>query len=566
MRTDPTNSNGSVLIIALLTITILTLICATSLYITSQNTSTGVQTGAWQQALTGAEAGIDAAVRALNQNGKGGANAWINWKTVSTATLPTKEPAGGTGSTATAPPTTSQYNYLPSSSLSIGYPNTEGTTSVTTWVTIDTAGGLSDSTGSWYRVRATGQAVFQSNSVYKRVSNNRLDNDLRNTITMNFNRKGGSNLGPTRTIEVILQPVPQGGARGITLATWLVMSGTSYADSFNSGNGVWSLANRDLSYPQLVATNNTSNQGKFTQNNTNYVYGGMVYSGTAPQNTNSTTVTGQRSTPDNVSIPSVSDPTAQGTTQYNWAYTNPFTGVVTNYGWNSQGGGSGGGTYPPSAGNYGTITGGGGLPTYGGSPVTSITANGSASSPELIIINGDFNVSGGNSFTINANTKTQNGVTTTDPTNSYVTIWVKGGQWNVNGGGYVTQASGTHVTWIIDKDITISGSSYYNNQNNSASYVTFVGTGSNNNFTNSGQSAFVGVLDAPNYNATISGSGDTTGAIVANNLTMSGSGNFHFDESLSPNNAAIGNYAFASWFEDNSDPTHKDVNGNYVVY
>jgi len=28
----------------------------------------------------------------------------------------------------------------------------------------------------------------------------------------------------------------------------------------------------------------------------------------------------------------------------------------------------------------------------------------------------------------------------------------------------------------------------------------------------------------------------------------------------------VGNFAFASWFEDNSAANHKDVKGNYVVY
>src|SRR4029077_4044863 len=89
----PDNHDGSVLIIALMTITIMTMICATSLFITSQNTSTGVQTAAWQQSLTGAEMGIDVAIRALNQSGTSSANPWTTWKTVSTA-LPTPAPSG----------------------------------------------------------------------------------------------------------------------------------------------------------------------------------------------------------------------------------------------------------------------------------------------------------------------------------------------------------------------------------------------------------------------------------------------------------------------------------------
>ena len=346
--------------VALLSITVLTLICATSLYIASQNTNTGIQTAAWQQSLSAAESGVDQAVRALNTG------VWTNWKTANTATLPTTEPVTGTGSTATAKPTSIQYNYLPSSAFNLNMQG-EGAVSVSAWVTIDTAGGLSDSTGSWYRIRSTGQTTFQSNSVFNRVSNNRLDSDLRNTITMNFNRKGGSNLGPSRTIEVVMQPIPQGGsAKGITLANWLAMTGGGSADSFNSPSGQWSLAYRDLSYPLLVEEGATGNSAKFANTGQTYVYGGVVYSGTAPKNINASgppaDVTGQISTPDNITIPATSDPTASGST-YNWIYQNPWSGTTASYSWQPNGG-SGSGTFPPSAGNYATITGGGGLPKY----------------------------------------------------------------------------------------------------------------------------------------------------------------------------------------------------------
>ena len=36
---------------------------------------------------------------------------------------------------------------------------------------------------------------------------NRLDADLRNTIAMNFSRTGSADLGPSRTIEVIMKPI-----------------------------------------------------------------------------------------------------------------------------------------------------------------------------------------------------------------------------------------------------------------------------------------------------------------------------------------------------------------------
>ena len=569
MKTNQANNDkGSVLIIAFMTMTILTMICATSLYIASQNTSTGMQTAAWQQSLTGAEAGVDAAVRALNQNGTSGANAWTNWKMISTA-LPTPapsaspvagytyEPTGGTA--ATTVPTTSQYLYLPSANLSISYPNTEGTTAVNAWVTIDTAGGLSNSSGSWYRVRSTGQATFQSNSVYKRVSNSRLDNDLRNTLVMNVNRKTGSsgNLGPRRTIEVIMQPVPQGGsAKGITLTSWLQMTGGGSADAFSSPTGQWSLAYRDSSNPMMIAEGATGGQAKFANTGQTYVYGGVTYSGTAPTNVNAAgppkDVMGQVSTPASVSLPTPTDPTpiSGSSGHYNWSYDSPWTGVTTSYNFTS----------------VATYTGGGGLPTNGGSAVTSITATGTASSPGLVIINGDFTVPGGQTFTINP---TMTGGVA-NPSNSYVVVWVKGGQFTTSGSGVINQVAGTNVTWIVDKDVTVSGNSY-NNHNGTASTDTFIGVGTSNKFTDSGSATFTATVNAPAYSGTISGAGDYTGAFAGHDLTISGSGSFHYDESLnSGSNPAIGNYAYASWFEDNSDPTRnaRDVTNNLhsIVY
>jgi len=548
MKTNLNLKNeGSVLIMALFTISILTFICATSLYIASQNSTTGVQTAAWQQSLTAAESGVDAAVRALNTG------VWTNWKTVSTATLPTTEPPSGTGSNASGKPTSSQYNYLPSSALSLSMQG-EGVSTESAWVTIDTAGSLSDSSGAWYRIRSTGQSVFQSNSVLTRVSNNRLDSDLRNTITMNFSRKGAGNLGPSRMIEVIMQPVPQAGsAKAITLTNWLQMTGGGSVDAFSSPNDQWSAVYRDTSYPMLVAEGATGNSAKFANTGQTYVYGGVTYSGTAPKNVNASgpppDVMGQVSTPATVNLPAPSDPTAIAgqSGSYSWTYQNPWSGATSSYTFNSNT----------------TYTGGGGLPkNSSNNTVTSITANGTAGSPGLFIINGDFTVPGGTTFTINPTTTGNPPVA--DSTNSYIIVWVKG-KFTTSGSGVITQASGTNVLWIVDNDLTVSGNSY-NNQNGTASTDSFIGVGNSRFFTDSGSATFIGTVNAPGYSGTISGSGDFTGAFAGSSLTISGSGSFHYDEALNGSNPAIGNYAFASWFEDNSDPTHKDVNGNYVVY
>src|SRR6266576_6056557 len=88
---------GSVLITTLLTITILTLICATSLYVASQNANAGMQTASWQQALTGAERGVDQAIRALNTS------SWSGWYNIP-GTVPTAQPTPSATPAATGTP------------------------------------------------------------------------------------------------------------------------------------------------------------------------------------------------------------------------------------------------------------------------------------------------------------------------------------------------------------------------------------------------------------------------------------------------------------------------------
>ena len=48
------------------------------------------------------------------------------------------------------------------------------------------------------------------------------------------------------------------------------------------------------------------------------------------------------------------------------------------------------------------------------------------------------------------------------------------------------------------------------------------------------------------------------GALIADNLNVSGGSGFHYDEALKTGGSlTLGNYAFASWFEDNSAPARK---------
>jgi hypothetical protein len=249
-----------------------------------------------------------------------------------------------------------------------------------------------------------------------------------------------------------------------------------------------------------------------------YIYGEVGYStsGAAPKNTTNIQGTPKLVTPFSSTVPAVSDPLGA-----------------------------------PDA-------------TYaGGSPPFTTIASGSKNHPKLVKINGNLTVPGGQSLTITA---ANAGVD-----NNYITIWVTG-DYTTSGSGFISQAAGVKVTWYVDGNMTTSGQSY-NNGDGLASETSFYLTGTNTNspkFTISGSGNFIGTIAAPGYDGTISGSGSLVGSLVASTLTISGGASLHYDDALATNNGLditkIGNYAFASWFEDNSDPTHKDSKGNYVVY
>ena len=539
----PHNEQASVLITTIMTMTILAMICATSLYITSQNITGGMQAASWQQSLTAAESGVDRAIRALNTGD------WGNWKRAGTATLPVAEPTATAMATASpiAGPDSTHYLYFPSASSTLAAAasnSPEGSNTTAYWVTVDTAGmtTLQDPNGKqWYRIRSTGKAYLPGSI---RSSMSRLDNDLRNTIGLKFDRKlsAATNTlqaytagqeGPTRSIEVIMSPIVTGGwARPITAGTGVQMSGGGSVGSFNSNNVPapyqWTAAYED--HPGnggIAIVNNTTNSDLRGTS----VNGSLQYSGSTVKNTSG--VSGTVSTPFNGSLTATVNPTISG-----FAATDIMT---QQYG------------SAPSLTVFNSVT-----PNYtayaGGSPpVAAITVNGNKNNPDYIKITGDFTVPGGKTFTI-----------TGAGSNRYAVIWVTG-KFTTSGSGQVLQDANSNITWIVDNDITVSGDTY-NNASGHAAAVQFIGVGAHK-FTDSGSATFTGTLNAPGYDATISGSGDFTGAIIANTVTISGSASVHYDDALGVQNASsVGNYAFASWFEDNSDFTRKDIGGNKLLY
>lgn len=512
---------GSILMVSALTITILTLLCAISLNVASQNGNATTQTTSWQQSLAGAEAGADLAMNALNTG------SWNGWYTVTGTmgwTLPT--PTATPFPAATGAPTSGQYNYYIPSALTL---QGEAGNSVSTWVAIAPVAEKNNivltSLQQPYRIRAVGTVIAPGPP---RVSNQKRDNDLRK-IALKIDRFTGGAVTPTATrrVELIANPVNKSiWGRGISLKSWINMSGGGTIDSFDSTNSLKSTnglydVNKRQSHGEIATINSTLSDLHST-----YVYGNVQYSGPAIKNT--TNVKGTISTPFNAVIPATVDPVAQSP---GFWYDNSHDGVQSQPNFTTSG--------TP---NYTAYAG-------GSPPVATITATGNANSPNFIKINGDLTVPGGQTLTIASNNN-QNG----NQADKYVTIWVTG-KFTTSGTGLISQDSNVHVVWIIDGDITTSGGSY-NNQSGRAGMVSFIGVGTSNKVTVSGSANFIGTINAPGYDTTISGSGNFSGALIAKSLTISGGASFHYDEALAlgaGSGSSVSNYAYASWFEDNSD-------------
>src|SRR5690606_4905322 len=98
-------------------------------------------------------------------------------------------------------------------------------------------------------------------------------------------------------------------------------------------------------------------------------------------------------------------------------------------------------------------------------------------------------------------------------------------------GGSIKLAPGANLTIYTAGNIEISGAGLFNQI--APQQLQIWGTAPHHqriDFQGSGRMS--GVIYAPNADIVLPGGTDFYGAIVANNITMSGSGSFHYDESL----------------------------------
>jgi hypothetical protein len=244
----PSNRRGSVLVVTLSTIAILSLLAAHVCRVVTARSRTFYQAASWNESLCAAEAGADLAIAALRQND------WTGWQG----------------------PNAKGVRTLQTPVLTHGG---EGNTTFSALVNVDSPD------GTYTRIRSSGIAQLSGGAV---ASYDKLDNRLRRLSLRSDRDTGAKVTGQsrvTRTIEVIAR-----GANPYTRALLLTSSLTannsgSFADSFDSGdptkstNGLYDI-NKRQSKGDISINDSTG-----SDLNGMHIYGDLSYSGPVVPNT-----------------------------------------------------------------------------------------------------------------------------------------------------------------------------------------------------------------------------------------------------------------------------------------
>ena len=139
-------------------------------------------------------------------------------------------------------------------------------------------------------------------------------------------------------------------------------------------------------------------------------------------------------------------------------------------------------------------------------------------------------------------------VTSSDSTKPIIvtgnaTLWVKN-DFTVSGSGYVYIAPGASLTLYIGDKGTVSGGGVVNGTGIPAN-MSLIGLPTCNTLDYSGSADFVGTINAPQADVTVSGGADVYGAVICGTFTSSGGSGVHYDQAL----AGPGGLVVIGWTE-----------------
>lgn len=189
------------------------------------------------------------------------------------------------------------------------------------------------------------------------------------------------------------------------------------------------------------------------------------------------------------------------------------------------------------------------------SDLSKSISGGSASSPNLYVVNGNVKLAGANDILSFTNSVTSG----TNYVEIYITgdLSTQGGSVDTSGGKILVDTS-MNVKVYVGGNLDITGNGLVNNTMN-ASALAFYGISPSSGSTSptwklAGGSSFFGTWYAPGANLVLGGGGNTDsgnfiGNMVGKTATLNGSIKVRYDENLANTGSIVG-YTIASWFED----------------
>ena len=496
MQLPHPSTRGSALIVTIMTIAIFSLVIGAFYSALTPKLRSTYQGASWQESLHGAEAGADYGLLQLNQFATSTRNPEsYDWTTNHWTYSNASYTSNGER--------TLDASYLPE----LGGSNNVAVTRLAVDVyTRDSAAPYTP----WYRIRSTARADLPGKS----VSVDKRDSELRR---MKLTAKNGSLVDPhvTRTVEVIARPrfrFPRAITTALDMslgnsANWGVDSfdstDTAHSDPGTSAGGVYPSSAAERLANGSVATLKPLPAGT--------TYGPLI-------NGNGATVAGDVLTaggdnPGTAAHENVSGSGGMDQTRIHDDFddeiplvTAPVWGVVSGN--------------PPGNTNF----------------ITGI----SPSTPTRYIINGNLGA-----FTVTAPAA---GIT------GYVEILVNGNLNIGNGGGAkIVIPPNVYSTIYVDGNIDFGNGDVNANAASSkvASHLNVYGIHASGTYSASGNGTNILAFYGPNYDATLSGTVMTAGAIVSKSFNINGGGNggFHYDEALGRTGDVAG-WVIVSYFDD----------------
>ena len=474
--------------------------CVGAYYTTLMPRLRGIYQGAsWQEALFGAESGVDYTLSQLN-----------TW--APTVSDPNSYPwTTNAWNTTSATYATNGQRTLADASL----PHLGGNNNVrVTRIAVDIysreqVGSISANwtNNPWFRIRSTARANLPGTT----VSADRRDQELRR-MQLSNKTLGAADPCVTRTVEVIARPRYRfsraiTAAQGLSLgnsSNWLVDSFDS-TDSSKSGPGTSAGGIYDPAEAQ-------SNGGiaSAQQNPDATPYGTLITGNGAVVKGDVQTAGGDD--PNTVAHENVSGSTGMDPSRI----TDDFNEDIS----------------PTTAPTWTSWT-------YQGSLPTSFVT-GTKASPTRYALTGNLST-----FAVTAPAA---------GTIGYVEIIVSGNLSTGNGNGAgITIPPNVNATIWVNGNIDFGNGSINSNSSSSqvASHLTVYGTGNAGSYTASGNCVQILSFYGPNYATTLNGTVTTVGSIVAKSFSINGGGNggFHYDEALGVGGAIAG-WQVASYMED----------------